>query len=375
MRTPGSRRTQAGLVCFALIAGACSQTHTLEVAHTQTIDEAADHGGHAPVGRRRHRSSTIRPQPDGGPTGPPGCRVAGRRRAPGSSRWRRSPTSRRSRVRSRSASCPRCRAGRSSSGSRPTRSPSPTPSASTSGAASTASKLDILGYDVCTNCPDEGLAQAKKAVEKDKVFALANTFVVNASLDQVVPYLNEKKVPMVQGSSGSQSRKPELSPYNFSVGLTVPNRAAIGADFAKKYLEEKGLPKKVALLYFTDALTSFIAENQRAALEAGRPRDRRRGGRQLRRHHDQPVEPGREDAGGRRRDGHRQPRRAVRLQHAGGRPGRTGRPRTSARSCTTRSPPTIAGQVGADRPRRLRRHRGLRHRRHAGRRAWPTTSS
>lgn len=128
-------------------------------------------------------------------------------------------------------------------------------------------KLDILGYDVCTNCPDEGLAQAKKAVEKDKVFALANTFVVNASLDQVIPYLNEKRVPMIQGSSGSQSRKPELSPYNFSVGLTIPNRAAIGADFAKKYLEEKGLPKKVALLYFTDALTSFIADNQRAALE------------------------------------------------------------------------------------------------------------
>lgn len=128
-------------------------------------------------------------------------------------------------------------------------------------------ELEILGYDVCTNCPDEGLAQATKAVEKDKVFALANTFVVNAALDQVIPYLNEKRVPMIQGSSGSQSRKPELSPYNFSVGLTVPNRGAIGADFAKKYLEEKGLPKKVALLYFTDALTTFIADNQRAALE------------------------------------------------------------------------------------------------------------
>lgn len=128
-------------------------------------------------------------------------------------------------------------------------------------------KFEVLGYDVCTNCPDEGLAQAKKAVENDKVFALANTFVVNASLDQVVPYLNTKGVPMVQGSSGSQSRNPALSPYNFSVGLTVPNRAAIGADYAKAYLEQKGLPKKVALLYFTDALTSFIAENQRAALQ------------------------------------------------------------------------------------------------------------
>jgi len=127
--------------------------------------------------------------------------------------------------------------------------------------------LEVLGYDVCTNCPDEGLAQAKKAVEKDGVFALANTFVVNASLDQVVPYLNERNVPMVQGSSGSQARKPELSPYNFSIGLTVPGRAAIGADFAKRYLEEKGLPKKVALLYFTDALTSYIAEEQRAALK------------------------------------------------------------------------------------------------------------
>ncbi len=128
-------------------------------------------------------------------------------------------------------------------------------------------KIEVLGYDVCTNCPDEGLAQAKKAVENDKVFALANTFVVNASLDQVVPYLNEKGVPMVQGSSGTLSRKPELTPYNFSVGLTVPNRGAIGADYAKQYLLSKGLPLKVALLYFTDSLTSYIAEHQRAALE------------------------------------------------------------------------------------------------------------
>ncbi|MEO7428446.1 MAG: ABC transporter substrate-binding protein [Acidimicrobiales bacterium] len=128
-------------------------------------------------------------------------------------------------------------------------------------------RFEVLGYDVCTNCPDEGLAQAKRAVEKDKVFALANTFVVNASLDQVVPYLNQRGVPMVQGSSGTQSRKPELSPYNFSVGLTVPNRAAIGADYAKAYLAKKGLPPKVALLYFTDALTSYIAEEQRAALK------------------------------------------------------------------------------------------------------------
>ncbi len=127
--------------------------------------------------------------------------------------------------------------------------------------------LEILGYDVCTNCPDEGLAQTKKAVEKDDVFALVNTFVVNASLDQVVPYLNEVGVPMVQGSSGQQTRTPELTPYNFSVGLTVPNRAAIGADFAKQYLLEQGLPLKVALLYFTDSLTSYVAEEQRKALQ------------------------------------------------------------------------------------------------------------
>lgn len=127
--------------------------------------------------------------------------------------------------------------------------------------------LEILGYDVCTNCPDEGLAQAKKAVEKDDVFALANTFVVNAALDQVVPYLNEKGIPMIQGSSGEQSRKPELSPYNFSIGMTVPARAAIGADYAKQYLTEQGKPLEVALLYFTDALTTYIAEEQRKALK------------------------------------------------------------------------------------------------------------
>jgi branched-chain amino acid transport system substrate-binding protein len=128
-------------------------------------------------------------------------------------------------------------------------------------------KIEVLGYDVCTNCPDEGLAQAKKAVERDNVFALANTFVVNAALDQVVPYLNQKGIPMVQGSSGEQSRKPELSPYNFSIGMTVPGRASVGADYVKAYLQKKGRPLKVSLLYFTDALTTYIAEQQRAALK------------------------------------------------------------------------------------------------------------
>ncbi len=128
-------------------------------------------------------------------------------------------------------------------------------------------EIEVLGYDVCGRCPDEALAQAKKAVERDGVFAIVNSFVVSPALDQVVPYLNEKRVPLLQASSGEQSRMPELSPYNFSIGMTVPGRAAVGADFAKRYLEERGLPPRVALLYFTDSVTSYIAEEQRAALE------------------------------------------------------------------------------------------------------------
>ena len=265
MRTLKLKQVWLTLVMSAVVLGACTQTRTLEVtqAAVRPADAAVADPGATP-------SSEVRP----------GVTVAGSRIATGgpvgpSASGGGSATTTRARVQPGPAAGEPIKVGVLSSlsggqkfvGEPPYRIALAYAERLNAHGGINGRKLEVLGYDVCTNCPDEGLAQSKKAVENDNVFALANTFVVNASLDQVVPYLNSKGVPMVQGSSGSQSRKPELSPYNFSVGLTVPGRAAIDADYAKAYLQRKGLPLKVALLYFTDALTSYIAQEQRAALK------------------------------------------------------------------------------------------------------------
>ncbi len=260
MRTAGTGRRSALLALFVLLAGACTQTSTLEVSKTTPTIVG---GGNGPL-------------VSGGPGGPAGGggAVTGQ---PGSGPVASGPGVTQPDVQ-RPVEAPvqgpikigvmsTLSGGQKFVGEPPYRLSLAYAQRLNERGGINGRKLEVLGYDVCTNCPDEGLAQAKKAVENDHVFALANTFVVNASLDQVVPYLNDRSVPMLQGSSGTLSRKPELSPYNFSVGLTVPNRGAIDADYAKKYLLSKGLPLKVALLYFTDSLTSYIAENQRAALK------------------------------------------------------------------------------------------------------------
>jgi ABC-type branched-subunit amino acid transport system substrate-binding protein len=253
------------LAVLALVAGACSQTHTLEVsgsatgepgtARAQLVTDAPDGDGPSAAADDPARS----PGAPGASAGAPGAAGGPAQAAPADEPRFEGPI--------KIGVLSTLSGGQKFVGEPPYRIALAYAQRLNERGGIDGIPLEILGYDVCTNCPDEGLAQAKKAVERDGVFALANTFVVNASLDQVVPYLNERSVPMVQGSSGSQSRKPELSPYNFSIGLSVPNRAAIGADFANRYLEEQGLPKRVALLYFTDALTSYIAEEQRAALQ------------------------------------------------------------------------------------------------------------
>ncbi len=263
MRTSKVRRGWATLVLLASVAGACSQTSTLEVSQdsTRQVGVAGDGadglagsaGGDVVAG-------------DGATGGNPGDTTGGGTGTTGGGGTGQVPDGPSLEGPIKVGVLSTLSGGQKFVGEPPYRIALAYAERLNARGGINGRKLEVLGYDVCTNCPDEGLAQAKKAVENDGVFALANTFVVNASLDQVVPYLNTKGVPMVQGSSGTQSRKPELSPYNFSVGLTVPGRASIGADYAKAYLQRKGLPLKVALLYFTDALTSFIAEQQRAAL-------------------------------------------------------------------------------------------------------------
>lgn len=122
-------------------------------------------------------------------------------------------------------------------------------------------RLIVKGYDVCISCPEDGLAQAKKAVEEDRVFAMLNGFVANAALGPASNYLADTGTPMIQTAGGS-----DLNPYQFQLGLDLPYRGAIDADFVARYLDEQGLPKKVALLRFAQPLDEQISAAQAAAL-------------------------------------------------------------------------------------------------------------
>jgi branched-chain amino acid transport system substrate-binding protein len=123
-------------------------------------------------------------------------------------------------------------------------------------------QVEVIGYDVCIACPEDGLAQAKRAVEEDKVFAILNGFVANAALGPAVDYLESTGTPMIQTAGGFG-----MGPLSFMFGLDGPHRGAIDADFVNRYLTELGLPRKVALLRFAQPLDEEISSHQKAALQ------------------------------------------------------------------------------------------------------------
>jgi branched-chain amino acid transport system substrate-binding protein len=123
-------------------------------------------------------------------------------------------------------------------------------------------KVVVKGYDVCIACPEDGLAQAKRAVEEDHVFAVLNGFVANAALGPAMDYLASTGTPMIQTADGLG-----LDAYQFQFGLDLPYRGAIDADFVRSYLDQKGLPRKVALLRFSQPLDELISRHQKAGLQ------------------------------------------------------------------------------------------------------------
>ena len=77
-----------------------------------------------------------------------------------------------------------------------------------------------------------------------------------------IDYLSKNETPMIQTSG-----KPTVDPWVYAFGLHLPYRGAIDADYANDYLEEKGLPKKVALLRFNTPLDEEVQKWQRIALQ------------------------------------------------------------------------------------------------------------
>ena len=76
-------------------------------------------------------------------------------------------------------------------------------------------ELKLIAYDACLTCQDAALAAVKRLVEQDGVFALVNTYVMVIAFIPVIPYIDAKRVPLIQGGS-EEMTSDSLSPVTFA---------------------------------------------------------------------------------------------------------------------------------------------------------------
>jgi ABC-type branched-subunit amino acid transport system substrate-binding protein len=79
----------------------------------------------------------------------------------------------------------------------------------------------------CINCEAENLLAAKALVQQKHVFAVVNTYMNTYAFNAALNYLNQQKVPLIQGwaGSGESSWKASQTPWN--VYFTVRNEDAV----------------------------------------------------------------------------------------------------------------------------------------------------
>ncbi|MGH2785872.1 MAG: ABC transporter substrate-binding protein [Actinomycetota bacterium] len=103
-------------------------------------------------------------------------------------------------------------------------------------------KVELLLQTACINCEDENKLAAKALVEQKHVFAIVNTYMNTYAFSSALKYLNEKRVPLIQGWSGvgaeSQVWGSEQTPWN--VYFTVRNNDGVRvfANWLKKAMTE-----------------------------------------------------------------------------------------------------------------------------------------
>lgn len=90
-------------------------------------------------------------------------------------------------------------------------------------------KVELVLQTACINCEDENLLAAKALVEQKHVFAVVNAYMNTYAFGAAINYLNQKKVPLVQGWTGigpeRQSWDAGQTPW--SVYFTVRNDDAV----------------------------------------------------------------------------------------------------------------------------------------------------
>lgn len=97
-------------------------------------------------------------------------------------------------------------------------------------------ELQLVAYDACLTCQDAALAAARRLVEDDGVFAVVNPYVMVIAFIPVVPYLDEQRVPLIQGGS-EEMTSDALSPVTFA---TAPPGLFYGEfipQIVKRYMQ------------------------------------------------------------------------------------------------------------------------------------------
>jgi len=91
-------------------------------------------------------------------------------------------------------------------------------------------KVRLFLQTACINCEAEVLLAAKALVEQKGVFAVVNAYMNTYSFGAAMKYLNEKKVPLIQGWTGVGEESVTWSNAQtpWSVYYTIRNDEAVG---------------------------------------------------------------------------------------------------------------------------------------------------
>jgi ABC-type branched-subunit amino acid transport system substrate-binding protein len=105
-------------------------------------------------------------------------------------------------------------------------------------------RLQLVAYNACLTCQDDALTAVRHLVEQDHVFAIVNTYVMVVAFQSVIPYLQQRGVPLIQGGSEAQDNDA-LSPINF---VTAPP-GLFSVHFLAAMVAKYSHLKKVAIAY------------------------------------------------------------------------------------------------------------------------------
>ena len=110
-------------------------------------------------------------------------------------------------------------------------------------------RVELHLQTACINCEDENKLAAKALVEQKHVFAIVNTYMNTYAFSSALKYLNEKRVPLVQGWSGvggeDLSWGAKQTPWNVYYTIRNTDGAAVFARWLDAALTKWNAARKL----------------------------------------------------------------------------------------------------------------------------------